>query len=81
MIPGRRVEAVYSFCDIRNFTDCTECLQEKVIRYCAWHLGIHSVLLKVFLYVNSVASIAHYVAKENRGAPNKCDAFCEKVLT
>merc|ERR550514_1127982 len=26
MIPGRRVEAVFGFCDIRNFTDATEVL-------------------------------------------------------
>jgi hypothetical protein len=31
MIPGRKVMAIYGFCDIRNFTDTTEVLQEKVM--------------------------------------------------
>lgn len=31
MIAGKKVIAVYGFCDIRNFTDATEVLQEKVM--------------------------------------------------
>merc|ERR1719359_1287209 len=31
MIPGNKVEAVFGFCDIRNFTDTTEVLQDKVM--------------------------------------------------
>ena len=31
MIPGARVLAVFGFCDIRNFTDATEVLKEKVM--------------------------------------------------
>lgn len=31
MIPGKKVLAVFGFCDIRNFTDATEVLQEKVM--------------------------------------------------
>ena len=31
MVPGQRVRAVFGFCDIRNFTDATECLQEEVM--------------------------------------------------
>jgi len=31
MIPGRKVEAVFAFCDIRNFTDATEVLQDQVM--------------------------------------------------
>ena len=27
MVPGRRVMAIFSFCDVRNFTLATECLQ------------------------------------------------------
>jgi hypothetical protein len=30
MLPGQRIQAIYGFCDIRNFTDCTEILQQKV---------------------------------------------------
>lgn len=31
MIPGKKVIAIYGFCDIRNFTDTTEVLQENVM--------------------------------------------------
>lgn len=31
MIPGSKVEAVFGFCDIRNFTDTTEVLQDQVM--------------------------------------------------
>ncbi len=31
MIPGKKVIAIYGFCDIRNFTDTTEVLQEEVM--------------------------------------------------
>mmetsp|Transcript_8444 Transcript_8444/g.26258 ORF Transcript_8444/g.26258 Transcript_8444/m.26258 type:complete len:919 (-) Transcript_8444:232-2988(-) len=31
MIPGNKVYAVFGFCDIRNFTDTTEVLQDKVM--------------------------------------------------
>jgi class 3 adenylate cyclase len=31
MIPGKKIIAIYGFCDIRNFTDTTEVLQEKVM--------------------------------------------------
>lgn len=33
MVPGRRVRAVFGFCDIRNFTDTTEVLQEEVMEF------------------------------------------------
>lgn len=33
MIKGKRITAVYMFCDIRRFTDTTECLQEDVMVY------------------------------------------------
>ena len=31
LIAGKRLQGVYGFCDIRSFTDCTECLQEDVM--------------------------------------------------
>ncbi|CAD8094231.1 unnamed protein product [Paramecium sonneborni] len=31
MIPGKKVLAIFGFCDIRNFTDATEVLQEDVM--------------------------------------------------
>lgn len=33
MIPGRKVEAVFAFCDIRNFNDATEVLQDSVMQF------------------------------------------------
>mmetsp|Transcript_76970 Transcript_76970/g.120298 ORF Transcript_76970/g.120298 Transcript_76970/m.120298 type:complete len:963 (+) Transcript_76970:85-2973(+) len=31
MIPGRKVEAIYAFCDIQDFVDATEVLQDEVM--------------------------------------------------
>lgn len=31
MVPGRKVEAVFAYCDIRNFIDITEVLQDEVM--------------------------------------------------
>ena len=31
MVPGKKITAIYGFCDIRRFTDTTECLQEDVM--------------------------------------------------
>ena len=31
MIPGKKIVAIFGFCDIRNFTDATEILQEDVM--------------------------------------------------
>ena len=31
MIPGKKKNAIFGFCDIRNFTDATEVLQEEVM--------------------------------------------------
>ena len=33
MLPGHRVTAVFGFCDIRQFTDATEVLQEDVMEF------------------------------------------------
>merc|ERR1719453_1815284 len=33
MIPGRKMEAIFGFCDIRNFTDTTEILQDDVMNF------------------------------------------------
>ena len=33
MIPGTKVVAIFGFCDIRNFTDATEILQEEVMLF------------------------------------------------
>lgn len=31
MIPGKKILAIFGFCDIRNFTDATEILQQDVM--------------------------------------------------
>ena len=31
MIPGKKIMAIYGFCDIRNFTDATEILEAHVM--------------------------------------------------
>jgi hypothetical protein len=33
MIPGNKVVAIFGFCDIRQFTDTTEILQEDVMLF------------------------------------------------
>jgi len=33
MLPGKKVKAIFGFCDIRNFTDITEVLQEDVMEF------------------------------------------------
>jgi class 3 adenylate cyclase len=33
MIPGKKMIAIFGFCDIRNFTDATEVLQEEVMLF------------------------------------------------
>ena len=30
---GRKIESIFAFCDVRNFTDTTECLQEEVMLF------------------------------------------------
>ncbi len=37
MIAGKRVTGIFGFCDIRQFTDTTECLQQVSISYCICH--------------------------------------------
>eukprot|EP00921_Rhytidocystis_pertsovi_P005489 GHVQ01009452.1.p1 GENE.GHVQ01009452.1~~GHVQ01009452.1.p1 ORF type:complete len:1149 (-),score=136.56 GHVQ01009452.1:121-3567(-) len=45
MIPGRKVNAIFGFCDIRNFTDATEILREKVMVFVNQIAGIvHGVV-------------------------------------
>lgn len=33
MVPGQKVTAVFGFCDIRQFTDTTEVLQEEIMEF------------------------------------------------
>lgn len=60
MIPGKRVEGIFGFCDIRNFTDCTEILQDKVMVF----------VNQIGEIVHSIVDMYHGVANKNIG-----DAF------
>jgi len=31
LVPGKKVRAIFGFCDVRRFTDCTECFQAEVL--------------------------------------------------
>lgn len=33
MVPGRKMIAIFGFCDIRQFTDTTEVLQEEIMEF------------------------------------------------
>lgn len=33
MLPGKKMMAIFGFCDIRNFTDATEVLQQGVMMF------------------------------------------------
>ena len=33
IVPGRRMMGLFGFCDVRNFTNATECLQEDIMVY------------------------------------------------
>ena len=38
---GRKIDAIFGFCDVRQFTDTTECLQEEVMLFVnrkCWHV-------------------------------------------
>lgn len=49
MIPGRRVDALFGFCDIRNFTDATEVLQDQVMLFVNRIAGVvHSCINEFF---------------------------------
>merc|ERR1712217_872769 len=57
MIPGNKVEAVFGFCDIRNFTDTTEVLQDKVMVF----------VNQVAEIVHTIAEAWHGAANRNNG--------------
>ena len=59
-IEGHKINAIFGFCDIRNFTDTTECLQEKVMVY----------VNKVGKIVHEATHLYHGAANKNIG-----DAF------
>ena len=60
IVPGKLITACYMFCDIRKFTDTTECLQEEVMIY----------VNKIGELVHGVAVSYYGIANKNVG-----DAF------
>lgn len=53
MLPGKKVFGVFGFCDIRNFTDTTEVLQEEVMVF------VNSIAEVVHSFVNKYAGAAN----------------------
>lgn len=49
MIPGRKVEAIFGFCDIRHFTEATEVLEDQVMVFVNRIAGVvHSCIHEFF---------------------------------
>ena len=48
LIPGKKVMGIYGFCDIRNFTDTTEILKEKVMIFVNPNKNIGDAFLLVW---------------------------------
>ena len=48
VLSGKKIVAIFGFCDIRNFTDATEVLQTKVMNFvneiAAYTLSLHDAL-------------------------------------
>ena len=79
LIPGKKVMGIYGFCDIRNFTDTTEILKEKVMifvnqvaeivhqitaDYCgSANKNIGDSFLKVFVFSSNSFAIFTFVDK------------------
>merc|ERR1712232_201532 len=57
LIPGNRVEAIFGFCDLRNFTDTTEVLQDRVMVF----------VNQVAKIVHSIVDEWHGAANRNIG--------------
>ncbi|KAF0690906.1 Aste57867_17769 [Aphanomyces stellatus] len=81
IIPGKRVHAIFGLCDIRRFTDITECLQEQVmvftnaiggiVHYAAHHFNGHANrnVGDAFLLVWDISEDSPDVAVINQAKP------------
>mmetsp|Transcript_24063 Transcript_24063/g.74800 ORF Transcript_24063/g.74800 Transcript_24063/m.74800 type:complete len:943 (-) Transcript_24063:56-2884(-) len=70
MVPGRRVEAIFGFCDIRNFTDATEVLQDQVMVFVNQIASVvHSVTNEYFGSPNKNSGNAFLLAWRLSGHP------------
>lgn len=63
MVPGNKVMAIFGFCDIRNFTDTTEVLQEDIMEF------VNTIADIVHTEV-SVISACEQFAKASDSQPN-----------
>ena len=53
MIPGKKIFAIYGFCDIRNFNEITIILQEDVMMFVNKIAKIvHKNVDKLYIYIN-----------------------------
>jgi len=72
MIPGRKVDAIFGFCDIRNFTDATEVLQDQVLLFVNRIAGVvHRVVDDYFGAPNKNVGDAFLLVWRLSGLPQK----------
>lgn len=72
MIPGRKVDAIFGLCDIRNFTDATEVLQDHVMVVVNRIAGVvHSCINEFFGSPNKNIGDAFLVVWRLSGHPPK----------
>lgn len=81
MIPGKKVDAVFGFCDIRNFTDATEVLNDKVMVFVNQVRAAGEGISRVCKCIQ-IGKIVHGIVDEFHGAANKNigDAFLVRKL-
>lgn len=58
MVPGQKVTAVFGFCDIRQFTDTTEVLQEEIMEF------VNTIARIVHMEVISPSLIRRHSARD-----------------
>mmetsp|Transcript_17831 Transcript_17831/g.51102 ORF Transcript_17831/g.51102 Transcript_17831/m.51102 type:complete len:937 (+) Transcript_17831:323-3133(+) len=87
MCDGVKIEAVFGFCDIRNFTDTTECLQEKVMVYvnkvgAIVHEATHTWYGAANKNIGDAFLLVWKVNGHKRGLPNGASAgnMCDNAL-
>lgn len=72
MIPGKKVDAIFGFCDIRNFTDATEVLQDQVLLFVNRIAGVvHRVVDDYFGAPNKNVGDAFLLVWRLSGLPQK----------
>jgi len=82
MVPGRRVDAIFGFCDIRNFMDTTEVLQDQVMVFVNQIASVvHSVTNDYFGSPNKNIGNAFLLAWRLSGhTPDKQERLADMAL-